>query len=88
LTDQDATPDVFFQNVVVTANTLATTITDFDNGYEGQTLLVDINDANTTIAFSGANFSGNGSVDLVAAAGDHLNCVLSGGVWFCQVGLV
>ncbi len=50
--DADATPSVAGGGkVFITANTGATTITDFDDGRAGQEIVVIINDGNTTIDF-------------------------------------
>lgn len=82
--DQDATPSVASGQVAYqTANTVGTTITDFDDGYEGQTILV-VLDANTTIDLSAnANMVGNAGVDFAAAANDAIRCTLVGTVWYC-----
>lgn len=56
--DQDATPDVSQGRNFKTANTVATTITDFDNGVEGQTICIVTGDANTTFDFTGTNLKG------------------------------
>lgn len=82
----DATPSVASGQVAyATANAGATTITDFDDGYEGQTILV-VLDANTTVDFSAnANMVGNVGVDFAAAANDAIRCTLVGTVWYCTV---
>ena len=49
--DGDATPSVALRGILwKTANTSSTTITDFDDGVEGQILEVSVTDTNTTIA--------------------------------------
>jgi hypothetical protein len=68
----DATPSVgnaisgFFQ----TANTGATTITDFDDGYTGQVFVLLINDANTTIQNDGTNIALRPGANFPAKNGD------------------
>lgn len=85
-TDADATPSVASGQVAYqTANTGATTITDFDDGYEGQTILV-VLDANTTIDMSAnANIRGNDGSDVTGAANDAVRCTLVGTTWYCTV---
>jgi len=51
--DQDTTPSVALSNVFLVTNTVATTITDFDDGEEGQLLLLSFADANTTLTDGG-----------------------------------
>lgn len=76
--------DVMWQ----TANTSATTISNFDDGYLGQEIWVFIGDANTTIDFTSSNLKGNGGVDFSASQGDHLHCIFDGTNWRCLVGTV
>lgn len=87
-TDQDATPSVLttLQNkLFVTSNTMATTITDFDDGRVGQVIYVVIGDANTTIDFTSSGLKGNGGSDWSPADGDHMTCVYDGTDWYCNV---
>lgn len=64
-TANDTTPSVTNSqtNSFQTANTLATTINMFDDGYVGQIITVLANDANTTIG----HFTGGGSISLQGA---------------------
>jgi len=48
--DGDASPSVMDGNLFTTANTGATTITNFDDGWQGQIIYIRCNDANTTLA--------------------------------------
>lgn len=48
--DGDTTPSVLGSNIKVTGNTNPTTITDFDDGVEGQILYLIFTDANTTLS--------------------------------------
>lgn len=84
-TDQDATPSVNRGRLFKTANTVATTITNFNDGIAGQMIRVVCNDAFTTIDFSGSNLKGNGAVDWTPAAGDNMICTFDGTDWFCTV---
>ena len=81
----DATPSVAGGHVFKTANTGATTITMFDDGYTGQKITVIIGDANTTIDFTGTNLEGNAGVDWSPAQNDHLSAVFDGTNWFCSI---
>jgi hypothetical protein len=49
-TDGDVTPSVMDGNLFTTANTGATTITNFDDGWQGQIIYIRCNDGNTTLA--------------------------------------
>lgn len=82
-TDQDTTPTVSNRDgFYLTANTLATTITDFDDGEGGQIINIHFNDALTTIA-DNANIRLNGNVNLVTPAVDStLTLQLRGTVWY------
>ena len=84
-TAQDATPDVSGGTVFKTANTLATTITMFDSGAEGQIIWVLINDTNTTIDFTGTNLAGNAGVDWSPTTGDTLQAVFISPKWYCRI---
>jgi hypothetical protein len=84
-TDADATPSVLNGKKYKTANTGATTITMFDDGVDGQDIFVVINDANTTIDFTGTNLKGNAGVDWTPGSGDTMHCVFDGTNWYCQV---
>lgn len=68
-----------------TANSTATTISGFSNGMMAQEVLLQINDANTTIDFTGTSLKGNAGVDYVAKQYDLIRCVYTGSVWLCDV---
>jgi len=53
-TDTDATPSVTGGSNFITGNTGATTITQFDDGIDGQHIRIEFGDTNTTIQ-AGAN---------------------------------
>jgi hypothetical protein len=71
--DGDATPSVAnaLSGVFLTGNTGATTITSFDDGYQGQEITIFANDANTTIQH-GANIILAGGTNFAMSAGDIL----------------
>jgi len=86
----DATPSVkrfgtyefkFFQ----TANVNPTTITNFDDGFEGQDIVILINDAFTTLDFSASALKGNNGVDYVASSGDVIRAIKFGANWYCTI---
>jgi hypothetical protein len=79
----DSSPSVLAQHFFKTANVNPTTITMFDNGYIGQEIKVIIDDANTTIDFTGTNLKGNAGVDWSPSSGDFLTAVFDGTSWFC-----
>lgn len=81
----DATPDVSLGKNFRTANSGATTITMFDGGLSGQEIVVEINDTNTTVDFTGTNLKGNGGADWSPTTGDHMQCVFNGTDWLCAV---
>lgn len=69
-----------------TANTAATTITSFADGYPAQEIRVVVKDAFTTFGFAaGGNLSGNNGANYVAAAGDFLRANYDGAKWYCSV---
>jgi len=87
-TDQDATPDVGAGYNFKTANTVATTITDFVNAQgllEGHQIFVLINDSYTTIDFTSSGLNGHGGVDWDPSANDSMNCTYDGDDWNCIV---
>ncbi len=82
--DGDTTPDISGGSRFKTANTAPTTITDFDNqDPDGQTIIVLITDANTTIqdASSGSNIRLAGGMDFDFAAYDTLEFEYDGADW-------
>ena len=85
IADGDATPAVNKGNVFTTANTGATSITDFDAGVSGQQITVLVADGNTTFDFSSSGLVGNGGVDYVASTGDVVNATYDGTDWICAV---
>ena len=85
LTPDSATPSVANKTLFVTANTTATSITNFTNGVQGQEIFVLVNDANTTFDFSSSSLKGNNGVDFAAASGDMVFCKKVGANWYCTI---
>lgn len=84
--DGDTTPSVDKNHLFKTANTSATTITDFNDGVTGQVIWVIFGDALTTIDFNSAtNLKGNQASNWTAANGDHLQAVYDGTSWYCII---
>ena len=81
----DGTPSVLNGHVFKTANTSSRTITDFDQGNEGQKITVIINDTFTTIDFTSSGLKGNAGVDWSPTTGDHMNCTYDGTDWYCVI---
>lgn len=84
-TSTDATPSVKRGDHFYTANASATTITAFDDGVEGDEIVVVIDDANTTVDFTGTTLKGHGGSDWTPGVGDFMRCRLFGGNWCCDV---
>ena len=81
-TANDATPSVISGRYFQTANTVATTITDFDNTTgDGHHLVIYINDAYTTIAHDATKIDMPGEIDQTFLAGDVIEFMSVGGVW-------
>lgn len=85
LPDGDTTPSVAIGNVFLTANTGATTISDFDLGREGQRLTIRAGDALTTIAHN-ANIILKGAANKLLALGETIELLAYGSgapaVWY------
>lgn len=84
-TANDSTPSVAGGRIFKTANSAPTTITMFDSGTNGQEIVVVINDANTTIDFTGTNLKGNAGADWTPTTNDHMLCVFTGTNWHCRI---
>lgn len=78
-------PDVSFGNYFLTANTEPTALTNFRGGADGQRITLVFGDGNTTVRFSGPYLRGNGGRDWNAKAGDHMDCICDGTLWYCGV---
>lgn len=84
--DGDTTPSVKTGNVTYqTANTAPTTISAFDDMPQGVPMTVLINDAFTTIDFTGTSLKGNAGADWTPTTGDHLTMIKIGTNVYCQV---
>lgn len=84
--DGDTTPSVSAAGAFRTANTGATSVTQFDNGRPGQMVVVVFEDGNTTL-IDGANLVLDGGADFTGAAGDTRQFVSVDGTIFRQVPL-
>lgn len=86
--DGDATPSVATGYGFKTANTGATTITDFDDpDSDGQEIVIIFGDTNTIIAHDATkiNLQGSGGVDGAfgpSAVGDVMRFLYDGSVWW------
>lgn len=70
----------------VTANAAPTTLANITGGYTGKAILVRINDANTTVDFSGGgNLRGNAGVNWTPTTGDFFTAIYNGTNWLCTV---
>ena len=86
ITDADATPDISGGMAFVTANTGATTITDFDTSLtSGQFVFLKIGDSNTTVDFTASGLKGHGGVDWSPTANDYMMCQYDGTDFNCIV---
>ena len=85
LTVNSTTPTVLNNTTLVTANTVATSITNFTNGKQGQEITVRVDDANTTFDFTGSSLKGNVGVDFLATSGDVLFAKKQGSNWYCTI---
>jgi hypothetical protein len=86
LTVNSATPSVLVGVNFLTANTLATTITDFTGTTTGMPFRVIINDSLTTIKFTEAGLRGHGEADLATPpVGTILSCIDNGTTIDCDV---
>lgn len=77
----DTTPSVDGIHVLSVANGSATTITHFDDGKEGQRILLRFADANTTIQHN-VNIKLSGGSNFVSTANDTLSLMNVSGVWY------
>lgn len=80
----DATPSVFYGTLFGTANTNPTTITNLDDGLQGQQAWVLFLDDQTTVDFTaGSYMKGHGGVDWSPSNGDFMKCIKAGDNWLC-----
>jgi len=81
LTDGDATPDVSAGTYFETANTGATSITDFDGATDAK-IALKAGDALTTIVHDAAKIALQGGIDITLNANDIMSFVERSGVWY------
>ncbi len=79
-TASDTTPSVGGGSVFKTNNSAATSITTWDNGRNGQLVIVVFGDAVTTLV-QGATLKVSGDANFTGAAGDTKTFVLDSTVW-------
>ncbi len=80
LTASDTTPSVNNADSAKTNNSSTTTITNFDDGYDGQQFTLRV-DANTTIQ-NNANIKLNNSVNYTPPSGGMITFLRDGSVWY------
>lgn len=77
----DTTPSVYSAGVFVTANTGSTSITTFDDGSAGRSIVLVFADANTTLV-NGSTLKLNGGANYTGAAGNVMQFVTDdGSIW-------
>ena len=88
ITDGDTTPSAQGSARLRTSSTTGTTITNFDDGYSGQDLLLEVDHDNWTLDCSNSSLVCNGGVDIVTKDGDRFLAVRgkdNGGIrWYLQ----
>jgi len=85
IADGDTTPSLNGNFTFHTANTGATTITNFDDMVYGEEYLIVFKDANTTIDFSGTNLKGNNNVDYIGTLNEALKVTFDGTNKYCTI---
>ena len=81
LTDGDATPDISAGTFFKTANTSATSITDFDGNTDCLIVLL-AGDSNTTIVHDATKIVLEGGISVPLTSGDRMMFADEGGVWY------
>jgi hypothetical protein len=81
-TDGDTTPTVGAGNSFVTANTGATSITNFDDGQAGQYLHIVFGDANTTLVHNVTKINLTSDSNWNFATNDAILLIKKGTVWY------
>lgn len=81
IANADTSPSVSGALALKTANTGATTITFFDNGYEGQIVVVVAGDADTTIQHDTGLIQLTSQANVKLLDGEAMLFVLEGDVW-------
>lgn len=80
-TNADTTPSVLNSDRWLVTNSAPTTITDLDDGYEGQIVTLKFSDGNTTIQ-DGTNFQLSGGANFTSSADDTMMLISIGGIWY------
>lgn len=77
IADGGATPSVKDGRNFIISNSAPTTITALEDGYPGQTIMIVMEDGNTTFDFTGTDMDGNGGADWNPSAGDFLHGIMT-----------
>lgn len=78
-------PNVNSKTILKTNNISRTTISNFEQGIEGQKIVVIFKDNNTIVDFSNSKLKGNNGKDFKASKDDHMECIFDGEDWYCSV---
>ena len=81
LTDNSTTPSVLRAGLYIANNSSATSITDFTDGVQGQVLMINASNGNTTLVQSAA-LRLAGGVNKTMASGDVIQFVRFQNVWY------
>ncbi len=80
-TDLDTTPSVLSGNYFFVNNSAATSITDFNDGSEGQLIIVDTLNGNTTFVHGINTIRMSGGIDFTAPTGRTMMFISDGARW-------
>jgi len=81
LTDNSTTPSVVRAGIYLASNTSATSITNFADGVEGQVLMINATNGNTTLV-NGASLRLASATNKTMATRDVIQLVKQSGVWY------
>ena len=81
LTNNSATPSVTRAGLYLASNSSATSITNFTNGADGQVLMINATNGNTTLV-NGATLKLAGAANKTMATRDVIQLVKQSGVWY------
>ena len=85
LTQNASAPSVLGSKVVKTNNTVPTSLSSLEHGYDGQHVTILVNDVHTIFKFSSFGLNGNGGIDWSPSKGDHVTCTKIDGQWYCTL---
>ena len=78
----DTSPSVYRKSFMVLTNSGAISITEFDNGVEGQIINFWFSDGNTTIVHNASKIVLAGAANFTGASGNVLQLLYKGGIWY------